>query len=141
MNDEKIKKAYEKEAAFKAWLEIKHNEVGITKDNVHLYYKFMSDEDKYTHSIIIHQSFYERNKKLELFYTKENGYISIEIMRNIYKNTYVKEGTCYIGECVAQSYFGVKDTMKPIEEYIEEIKASEEYHAYISSPENEYETK
>ena len=111
------------------------NEVGITKDNIHLYYKFMSDEDKYTHSIIIHQSFYERNKKLELFYTKENGYISIEIMRNIYKNTYVKEGICYIGECVAQSYFGVKDTMKPIEEYIEEIKASEEYHAYISSTE------
>jgi hypothetical protein len=32
---------------------------------------------------------------------------------------------------IAMYYFGVKDTLNPINEYVEEIKASDEYKKYI----------
>lgn len=87
------------------------DDVVITKDNIHLYYEFMSDEDikKYRH--IIMPMF---NDRLEII------------------NKSIKLDAMYIS-AISLSVFGIKDTLKPIDEYIAEIKATEEYRAYISS--------
>ncbi len=87
------------------------NESIITKDNIHLYYEFMSDEDikKYRH--IIMPMF---NDRLEII------------------NKSIKLDAMYIS-AISLSVFGIKDTLKPMEEYIAEIKASKEYLHYMSS--------
>jgi hypothetical protein len=67
----------------------------ITKDNIHLYYEFMSDKElKYNHLDLICEVLMDR-----VFLIKD--------------------------------LLGIKDTLKPMDEYIEEIKASDEYKEYI----------
>lgn len=97
----------------------------VTKDNVSLYYEFMSAGyirenclDTVAGLILDRQEVI--TEKLLL-----NGNMHFWKTKNI-KNT--------IGYAspISQSFFGTKDTLKPIDEYIEEIKASDEYKGYYA---------
>ena len=104
----------------------------ITKDNIHLYYEFMSDEDLELHKIMIACVLGDRDREIfkQLFspsssnqdekFTIFCGHSSDKRSLN---STYK----------IQQTVFGVKDTLKPIDEYIAEIKASEAYKAYIGT--------
>lgn len=95
-------------------------EIEITKDNIHLYYEFMSDEDLYNYSPIINDILDDRLVAISkiLPITKNTDSSSIT-----YKNgADIKK--CYVTK---QWFFESKDTLKPIDEYIEEIKESEAY--------------
>lgn len=94
----------------------------ITKDNISLYYEFMSDDDKETHKRILKNLFYQR-------------YVSVFDVLNIVRS-YNNEAKCKYKYIPNQKYLGyslfdIKDTLKPIDEYIKEIKESELYKNYI----------
>jgi len=82
--------------------------VTITKDNIHLYYEFMSDEDKNIYHNLIWTLLVERYK----FIIKTLSLCDFQ---------------------VGVGFFKVKDTLKPIDEYIEEIKESSKYKEYIKN--------
>lgn len=98
--------------------------VTITKDNIRLYYEFMSDEDKKDYrfliSPILFTRFY-RISEMDFLSSLEPSEFSL-ITKD--KNS----GDLLIGSAI----FNVWDTLKPIDEYIEEIKASEAYKAYVA---------
>jgi hypothetical protein len=93
----------------------------ITVDNISLYYEFMSDEDLEKYRVILRNIFYDR----KLIILKSLNFI----------NSYSDEKKShYIYDAIKkhQSFFGIKDTLKPIDEYIEQIKQSEAYKEYIA---------
>ncbi len=127
--------------------------VEITKDNIHLYYEFMSDEDKFNYSKHI------KSKNIELVYPfmndalKKHHFDNIDLMFSKRKSKLIIEfGTDHKIICKSElfkakdyfilsedSYFNtslkafeVEDTLKPIDEYIEEIKSSDAYKEYIN---------
>lgn len=85
--------------------------VEITKDNIHLYYEFMSDEDLERNEKVIYHKLMNRASLVQLP-------LSIT-PKDLQKNAEYKNSILTI--------FGIKDTLKPIDEYIEEIKESEKY--------------
>jgi len=94
----------------------------ITKDNIHLYYEFMSNKDIKNNINIISNILYSRHIKVnkELFLSsvnldEKNKYVFVSRLESVFA-TVVS--------------FGVKDTLKPIDEYVAEIKASKEYKEY-----------
>ena len=89
--------------------------VVITKDNIHLYYVFMSDDD-----------FYKNETLLKEVIARRLALIYLDL--NIDKDDLINN---HIDDVVEQFIFGIKDTLKPIEEYIAEIKDSSEYKEYI----------
>lgn len=107
--------------------------VKITKENIHLYYEFMNDEDltsisssflsdmllKRQHQVVdsIGDSFFEK------------WYLKVDITSIPY---IIKSTGCVGYKDIKRSFFGVKDTLKPIEEYIKEIKESEQYKEHIA---------
>lgn len=100
----------------------KNGEIDITKDNIHLYYEFMSDEDKNSYVDILDVLLYAR--------LKEIGLEKLEI-NNVHKHiekVYYKDTAMFI----SYSLFGIKDTLKPIDEYIADIKESSEYKEYLN---------
>lgn len=94
-----------------------NNLVQITQNNVQLFYKFMSEEEVQRHTdAIYHKSMYRACLvQLELSLTP----------RQLYINSIFENGYLFV--------FGVKDTMKSIEDYMTEIKKSEAYNKYVSS--------
>ena len=120
---------------FNELINIVYKDEPVNKDNIHLYYEFMSDNEFYT-------------KANDIFIEKEKKTINIlrEILSNRMAKTLEKLGkeTVFDGfspfvsiDCskiskslIGYSLFGIKDTLKPIEEYTEEIKASSEYKEY-----------
>ena len=94
--------------------------VVITKDNIHLYYEFMSDDDIKEYSSLIDDIFEDR---LDLLLKEFKSLEYNQITTDKYFTFFVSGLIC----------FGTKDTLKPIDEYIVEIKASEEYKAYTGS--------
>ena len=102
----------------------------ITKDNIHLYYEFMSIEDLEKYSDILGVLFIDRTSIiLNLLFP------NIQELREL--EDYLKTDVFFqhfgIYKATARYFFGTKDTLKPIDEYIEEIKASSEYKEYIST--------
>jgi len=95
--------------------------ITITKDNIHFYYEFMSDEDlKKTGGI------------LSFIFNPRMVVIKNDInFKNIDSDYFFFNSRIFNGKTLEQSFFGVKDTLKPIDEYIEEIKGSSEYKEYI----------
>ncbi len=121
MKKEELKKEYE------------NGTVVITKDNIHLYYEFMSDEDKYTHSDLIHKILilerqFQVFKQLEINVNDESTWKKIQ-EKHIEKQIENKR-TEWVTDL---KIFGIKDILKPIDEYIAEIKASSEYKKYLFS--------
>jgi hypothetical protein len=113
---------------------IRDNLITITQDNIHLYYEFMSDDEllkissTFLSDILL--------KRQQLVVTDKDIYPNlikgwwenIEIVDIPYKNS---NGTISYDD-IRRSFFGIKDTLKPIEEYICEIKNSDRYKKYIS---------
>lgn len=101
--------------------------ITITKDNIHLYYEFMSDEDLKAHRFELTFIYNSRLHTIfHYFNTKCNFIGNRQDFRKLYTLDNLQSG--YI---TSWSIFGVQDTLKPINEYIEEIKASSEYKEYI----------
>ena len=97
----------------------------ITKDNIHLYYEFMSDEDIESHRKILALIFNER-VKITLNHLNQQDRLNLSRFDILFLWSSDK---LIIGSWM----FGIKDTLKPIDEYIAEIKASEEYKGYVAS--------
>ena len=93
----------------------------ITKDNIHLYYEFMSDEDLKGYSELLNEIVDERFDYIEdVLNFKESSNYNSEDAFDVYMSSKL-------------TLFGIKDTLKPIDEYIAEIKESSEYKKYIAS--------
>jgi hypothetical protein len=84
-------------------------DIAITRDNVHLYYNEMSEKDISLNLSAILDS--------RIFKVSERIKIDFKFLAKYSTN---------------DSIFGVKDTLKPTDEYVTEIKDSEAYKAYIS---------
>ena len=109
------------------------NGVLITKENIHLFYQFMSDEqiksldssdlrDIKTGTPLISTILSRR-----MIIIREILCLHPSVLDK-YKNY-----TFGLNDSVlAQSIFGVKDILKPIDEYIAEIKDSEQYKIFTS---------
>ena len=100
----------------------------ITKDNIHLYYEFMSDEDLKKYRIILGSLFNNRNWDIIKFIDDLNS----NDKTNINFNLDWIEGTLL---CTKNQVFGVKDTLKSIHEYIADIKESIQYKEYMNNKE------
>lgn len=98
----------------------------ITSDNIHLYYEFMSDDYLIIYKQILDAILVTRKNIINgilfsAYYDRfKGGYTFQDI--GIYR--------------VKQSLCGLKDTLKPIDEYISQIKDSEDYRAYIANSAN-----
>lgn len=106
-----------KNAKSLTFLRLKDEEVTITKDNIHLYYKFMSGVDKHTNLQVVMDAF-------------DNRTAEIERRLDVRLITPVKEFNHFKGNPIGQTVFGVKDTLKPLDEYITQIKNSHAYQGY-----------
>lgn len=121
--------------------EFKNGDVEITKDNIHLYYEFMSDEDlkKYSNllSSIIAVRFYKVVEILNLPKNTNGGFDNSNIYgviaqpQGYFDKQFMKLKCTYGATLLKYDVFEVKDTLNPIDEYIEEIKASKAYKEYI----------
>ena len=118
----------------------------ITKDNIHIYYEFMSDQDKIKIShTVLNEIFREREKQindiLNTLYLSELS--DMDFVDTVYFKTNDTENPDIYndGKClfwgkntgtIGVSYFNIFDNLNPIEEYIIEIKNSDRYKKYIS---------
>jgi len=102
----------------------------IDKDNIHLYYEFMSDEDRKLNAGLIENILRSQDRTHDILkqlkmVTKTDELISKkQFYATRFENSYLFKSIVY---------FGVKDTLKPIDEYVAEIKESSEYKEYINS--------
>lgn len=95
--------------------------ITITKDNIHLYYEFFNDEDLESQIELFDNVMYNR-----LFLATQ--ILKVDNFHNHLKKLFSKNSyPSYFGYLL----FGIKDTLKPIDEYIAEIKESSEYKEYI----------
>lgn len=99
----------------------KYRTTPITKDNIHLYYEFMSDDELQKNNKILSKVFDERFAPI-CFGLK----LDVQKLQGNMKFAYI------YNKIVEQEVFGVKDVLKPIDEYIKEIKESSEYKNYIN---------
>jgi len=118
------------------------DDVVITKDNIHLYYEFMSDEDLLNYSLLLITGDTELksrfNQVVKLLNLEKDGagaycHCNIYGFVNAYtehKKEVIKLNVDYGAFVLKYDIFEVKDTLKPIEEYIAEIKESEQYKEY-----------
>ena len=136
--------------------------VVITEDNISDYYEFMSDDELLEHSSLISTVFYYRYNDLYKVRIYDNGkhgkYFKLPQRENTkilfsekfkdnngYDNYKLSPSTPPILELndvhllhdglspVGLTIFGVKDTLKPLDDYILEIKESVSYKDYVSS--------
>lgn len=95
--------------------------VEITQENIHLFYEFMSKNDKKNTSNVLDGVFKLRldkiKRKLNINSVLTNDYFEYEMNKN---------------NQVSMTLFQIKDTLKPIDEYIKEIKDSEQYKIFTS---------
>jgi len=133
--DSKYAKALNRLELFRGeLLDISQNKVTITKDNIHLYYEFMNDEDKIKNSFILCDIFDRRQDKIAFILNQDRGVYEVatfekpngDAMKIFY---YLKKHW----RGISLISFGVEDTLKPINEYITEIKESKAYKEYKAS--------
>lgn len=97
--------------------------IKIDTHNIHLYYEFMSDEQKNQHRSFISDFMANRALKTSPDVLEEfNSLVDI----GDYKRESINKKTLQI------ILFGIKDTLKPIDQYIAEIKDSEQYKILTS---------
>lgn len=112
------------------------NGVEITKYNIHMYYEFMCDEDLMKLSdLFLSQLLLARQclvvKDDEIFPTLKHLWWENVTIKSMPYTITASGITGY--KDIGRTMFGVKDTLKPIEEYIKEIKESEAYLSYKES--------
>ncbi|WP_420472509.1 hypothetical protein [Brevundimonas sp. FT23042] len=94
--------------------EFEAGEVVITKDNIHLYYEFLKIKDMRRFRNIISPILHDRLALIVDALNIPRDYISLSSLG------------------IWHSFFNIRDTLKPIDDYIEDIKESSEYKEYIS---------
>ena len=116
----------------------KNNLVNITKENIHLYYEFMNDYIIEKNLNIISDTLKTRSVFIfeHLF---GSSFIDASDISDFAKSNVYSEGSYHVDSSIFSycsfysiTYFGIKDTLKPIDEYIEEIKESEAHKSYIA---------
>ena len=108
-----------------------------TLDNISLYYEFMNDDDIFNNIELLNSVLFDRYfyilthfKEIGFICEDKNVYKSLRDWEQIqFKNKHIKRDGYKYYEI---SFFDIKDTLKPIDEYIEEIKQSEAYKEYIA---------
>lgn len=112
--------------------EFEAGEVVITKDNIHLYYEFMRDEDIKN---LDNSNLRDIATGAPIITTILSGrFCNVRDSLQIHSSKMDEFKKCIYGLndfILSQSVFGVKDTLKPIDEYIAEIKASKDYQEYM----------
>jgi hypothetical protein len=99
----------------------------ITTDNIQKYYQFMSDEDLEKHGNILSDVFQNRlNYLFKNLKFKDDEY-------HIFLCKYTLQKLSLDRWIKSSLVFEVKDTLKPIDEYLEEIKKSDTYKDYKKS--------
>lgn len=93
----------------------------IDKDNIHLYYEFMSKKDKNNTSNILDGVF-----KIRLDKIKRELNINSVLIHDFFEYEMNKNNQ------VSMTLFQTKDNLKPLDEYIAEIKDSEQYKIFTS---------
>jgi len=102
---------------------INNTNTKITKENINKYYEFMSDEDIREYSILLNNIFNERIN----FITH-----SLRIKRVDLKNIDISTSKLLNDSLYIElSYFGLKDTLKSLDEYVKEIKESEAFKEHL----------
>ena len=110
-------------------------QLAITKDNIAEYYEFMSDDDLDKYSLII-STFFNTDR----FYSILKSILGINRPRPVLSLKDKEKMKLHIEDVYANTtqikkigmfWFNVKDTLKPIDEYIAEIKDSKEYKLFI----------
>lgn len=108
--------------------DVENGAVQITKDNIVDYYEFMSDDNLFVHyGIVDYKSIFKvrSNQICEILKISTSEFFDYARKISFDK----KDDFCeYV---IGFMFFGVKDTLKPIKEYIAEIKASDGYKEYI----------
>ncbi len=105
-------------------------DISITKDNIALYYEFMCDEHLEKYSSVLDKIFLNRSRtivhtvKLQTDILKNNQLI-------IDRHNSIKS-SIFCSHILGLTFFRVKDTLKPINKYISDIKASSEYKEYVA---------
>ena len=94
----------------------------ITKDNIHLYYEFMNDNDLNKYSSLISKSL---NSRFGAIYSCLD--LDVASLQSNMKFEYIRR------DIVGQFVFGVKDNLKPVKNYIQNIKESTEYGKYLTA--------
>lgn len=85
----------------------------ITSENINIYYGHMSNEMKEEYGEILHPILTDRRSYIDSI---------LDLKLKDLSFSYDKKGN-WISYC----YFGIQDTLKPIDEYINQIKESEQY--------------
>lgn len=97
----------------------------ITKENIHIYYEYMNSETTEEYSEILDAIFdkraYEIMELLEL--EKDNFYSNCK---------FITPHDMDLDSIIGLIVFGVKDILKPLGNYIDEIKDSKNYKIFIS---------
>ena len=113
------------------------DKVEITEDNIHLYYKYMSDYEKL--SLSNNNSFYKEKNILTIALRKRAEYLTscfsfdsisqkLSYVRTIdYDYSYSNKQII-----IGMSWFGVVDTFEPIQDYLDKIRESEQYNVFSS---------
>ena len=109
----------------------------ITKENISVYYEFMGDDNIIKNLNLLNDVLFERYFYI-LTHFKEIGFISED--KNTYKSLREWEQIGFKNKHIKRdgykyyeiSFFDIKDTLKPINEYIAKIKKSEQYIALMS---------
>lgn len=102
------------------------NGVVITDDNIHLYYSYMNDNQ-----------LKENKVKLTFIFNSRSIVLKQSLfLNNADRNLIFFEKTNFNGYILSQNFFSIKDTLIPLAEYINEIKSSENYRAYIANSAN-----
>lgn len=122
---------------FNELINIVYKDEPVNKDNIHLYYEFMSDEDLKKYKEILADIFEARKDLIPAYF--EN--ISLKGTGKWFgfdgagdgKKSIIELDNTWGSFTIKQFVFGVKDTLKPIDEYITEIKDSAAYKEYIAS--------
>lgn len=97
------------------------NHAEITKDNIHLYYEFMDKKDLDKHGDfgdLLHSVLTTRRAEVDDI---------INVPLEDFSFSYGSKGNW-----TSYNYFGVEDTLKPLHDYIEEIKESDGYKKYVA---------
>ncbi len=107
-------------------------ELEITQENLHLYYNFMSDEDLIYHRFLIDDVLEKRLNQIadiiNLKNNKELQLFGVEGFSNADKSKIYSLKVVFCHYLLRTVIYGIKDTLKPIDEYLEEIKNSDTFN-------------
>ena len=107
---------------FNEMINIVYKDEPVNENNIHLYYEFMSSLKKCDYGYILTKIF-----------TNRFHIINDKIILNATSIKYETVTSINYMYLLSQSIYGVEDTLKPIDDYITEIKDSSEYKEYIAS--------